>query len=223
MTERTEGRAQGRSALSTAMVQKSQWMFRAAMVASWVAFGMNLAGCGPKTKIANEWSDPNVRPAPFSKVVVIAMSNDHVLRRIAEDEFVSRLPKGTEGVAGYKLISADDRENVDKVKAILEEAEVDGATVFRLVGDDTELQYNRGTVYYNFWGYYGWAWPVVYDPGYMLSKRVVRVESLVYSVENATLVWSGLSKTTDPKSAYKTIDDVVRLVIRRMERMGFVK
>ena len=146
-----------------------------------------------------------------------------VMRRVAEKEFVSQLSKQTKGVAGYTLISDSDRENVDKVRAVLADAQVDGATVFRLVGADTALQYNRGTVYYNLWGYYGWAWPVVIDPGYMMTEQVVRVESLLYSVESGELLWSGMSETTNPNSAKTVVDDVVRAVARRMKAMGYVK
>jgi hypothetical protein len=183
----------------------------------------SLTGCGPRTKISFEWKDPDVQPTPFAKVVAIAMSNDNIVRRVAEKEFVGQLPKQTEGVAGYTLISDSDRGDVDKVRAILADAQVDGAAVFRLVGADTQIQYNRGTVYYNFYGYYGWAWPVVYDPGYMMTEQVIRVESLIYSVESGKLLWSGMSETTNPGSAKTVVDDVVRAVARRMKAMGYVK
>jgi hypothetical protein len=198
-------------------------MFRAAMAGCWVMILASLTGCGSKTKISFEWKDPDVQPTPFAKVVAIAMSQDNIVRRVAEKEFVSRLPKQTEGVAGYTLISDSDRGDVDKVRAILADAQVDGVAVFRMVSADTELQYNRGTVYYNFWGFYGWAWPMVYSPGYMMTEQVVRVESLIYSVESGKLLWSGLSKTTNPRSARTVIDDVVRAVVRRMKAMGYVK
>lgn len=199
------------------------WMFRAATMSCNVMILMSLTGCGPRTKISSEWKAPDVQPTPFNKVVAIAMSSDNIVRRVAEREFVSQLPKQTEGVAGYTLIPETDRGDVDKVRAILADAQVDGATVFRLVGADTALQYNRGTVYYNFYGYYGWAWPMVIDPGYMMTEQVIRVESLLYSVESGELLWSGMSETTNPDSAKTVVDDVVRAVARRMKAMGYVK
>jgi hypothetical protein len=63
---------------------------------------------------------------------------------------------------------------------------------------------------------------MVYDPGYLLMDRVIRIESTVYSLTTEKLVWSALSETTDPNSSQKIIDDVVRLVIQRMRRMGIV-
>ncbi len=204
---------------SLKMKQKSRSVFRIGAALVW----MSLAACGPRTKISYEWSDPAVKPAPLTKVVAIAMSKDRIMRRIAEDEFLDRMPKQTIGVAGYALISDSDREDVEKVRAILEGAKVDGAAVFRLVGADREIQYNRGTVYANFWGYYGWVMPIVFDPGYVLTEQVVRVESLLYSVESGELLWSGVSETTNPNSARTVVDDVVRGVVRRMKAMGYLK
>jgi hypothetical protein len=189
------------------------------------SFLLAVFACGPKTKIAADWTSPDLKspPDPFHKVVAIAMSPDEILRRIAENEVIRRLPKSTEGVAGYSLITKEDRGNVDKVRAILEEARVDGAAVFRLVSIDSQFQYNRGTVYANFWGYYGWAWPVVFDPGYLMAEKVVLIETNVYSVKSGDLLWAGYTETTDPASSQKVIDDVARLAVRKMRQLGLVK
>jgi hypothetical protein len=184
---------------------------------------LTVLACGPKTKIAADWKSPDLKPEPFNKVVAIAMSQDEILRRIAENEVVTRLPKGTEGVTGYSLISKEDRGNVERVKSILQEAQIDGAAVFRLVSVDSQFQYNRGTVYSTLWGYYGWAYPMVFDPGYLMMEKVVLIESNVYSVESGELLWAGYTETTDPNSSQKVIDDVARLVVRRMKQLGLVK
>ncbi len=182
-----------------------------------------LTSCGPKTKIAMDWTNPDYGNVRFNKVVAIAMSQDQIIRRIAEDEFVAKLPKGTEGVASYTIIPAEKRDDVEAVKAILKDANIDGAAVFSLVSEDMKLEFNRGTPYYNFWGYYGWAYPTVHGSSYLMTEMVVRIYSAVYEVEDATLVWSALSETTDQASTQKIIDDVVRLVIRSMTSKGMVK
>lgn len=181
-----------------------------------------LPSCGPKTKIAMDWSNPDYGKVRFNKVVAIAMSKDPIIQRVAEDEFVEKLPKNTEGAASYNLVPADKRDDVEAVKAILKEANVDGAVVFSLVSEDMKFEFNRGTPYYNFWGYYGWAWPTVHGSSYLMTETVLRIYCAVYEVENATLVWSGLSETTNADSTKKTIDDIVRKTILRMKKMGMV-
>ena len=182
-----------------------------------------ISGCGPKTKIVADWSAPDVKPEPFTKVVAIATNQDKILRRIAEDEFVEQLPKGTQGVTAYSLIPEESREDRDAVKSILAKAGVDGAVVFMVTGVDTNLEYSPGTAHYSFYGYYGWAWSTAYAPDYMKWEKTVKVEASVYRISDEKLVWSAISQATDPKSAKNVIDDVAKLVAKQMQQAGFVK
>jgi hypothetical protein len=182
-----------------------------------------ISGCGPKSKIVADWKAPDVQPEAFTKVIAVATSQDKILRRIAEDEFVRRLPKGTQGVTAYSLISEEIREDQTAVRSILEKAGVDGAVVFRMTGVDTNLEYSPGTAHYNFWGYYGWAWSATYAPDYMKWEKTVKVEASVYRVSDEKLVWSAISQSTDPESAKNVIDDVAKLVAKRMQQAGLVQ
>lgn len=182
-----------------------------------------VSGCGPKSKIMADWKAPDIQPEPFTKVVAVATSQDKILRRIAEDEFVRRLPKGTQGATAYSLIPEDAREDQAAVRSILERAGVDGAVVFRVTGVDTNLEYSPGTAHYNFWGYYGWAWSATYAPDYMKWEKTVSVEASVYRISDEKLVWSAISQSTDPKSAKNVIDDVAKLVAQRMQQAGLVQ
>jgi hypothetical protein len=185
-----------------------------------------LTACSPTTKLAEDWAAPQ-KSDPFEKVVAIAMSRDNIIRRIAENEFVNTLPKHaktTEGLTSYSIISDAERDDVEKVRMRLEEARADGVVVFRLVDANTQIYANQpGGYYTSFWGYYSWAAPVVFSPGYMMSEEVIRIEALAYDVETAELIWTTITESTDPKSSQKVIDDVVRLVIRRMKGLGLVQ
>jgi hypothetical protein len=193
-----------------------------ALVSSFLIALLLTTSCGPKTKIAMDWSNPDYGKVHFNKVVAIAMSKDPIIRRVAEDEFVDKLPKSTQGVASYTLIPDDKRDDVDFLKKVLKDANVDGAAVFSLVSEDMKFEFNRGNPHYNFWSYYGWAYPTVYGSSYLMTETVLRIYCAVYEVENATLVWSALSETTNADSTKKTIDDIVRKTIVRLKRQGMV-
>jgi hypothetical protein len=195
-------------------------------VASSATLLFALVSCGPSTKLTGTWKEPQVTGIPFKKVVAAVLSKDKTMGRIAEDEFIRSLPKGTEGVAAYSLIPESEKDDTEKVKARLQAAQVDGAVVFRLISADTEYTYNAGVypaTYATFYGYYGYAYHAVYDPGYLMSDRVIRVETNVYSVVDEKLVWSGASESFNPKSSRKLIDDVVRVVVKDLKRQGIVK
>ncbi len=181
-----------------------------------------VVACGG-TKLSGTWQDPNMAGVPFKKVIVLTLAKDKIMRRVAEDEFVNSLPKNTQGVQSYNLIPDDELKDEAKVRARLEKANFDGAAVLRLVGTDNQVTYNPGTIMYSFWGYYGYASPFVYDTSYVTSEQVVRVETAVYSMATEKLIWSGVSESMNPSSAKSVVDDVVRVVVTDLKRLGIVR
>lgn len=173
------------------------------------------------TRITSIWKDPALGPFQFRRVVGIAMSQDTALRRIAEDEFVRAVGAPT-AVAGYSIVSDDEMQNKDQVRARIEAAGVDGAVVFRVVSVENQERWVPPTYYGDAWGYWGFAAPMVYQPGYLTTDRIVQVETNAYQVQNARLVWSARSETIDPKDAQQTIDEVVAETVKAMRKDGIL-
>lgn len=173
-----------------------------------------LAGCA-STQITSTWRDPAIGPVQFRKVVGIALSSDGTLRRIAEDEFVRAVGPAI-GIAGYAIVSDEELSDRDAVRARVQAAGVDGAVVFRLASVETQERWVPPTMYGNAWGYWGYAAPMVYEPGYMTTDRTAVVETNVYNVADARLVWAARSETLNPRNAHALIDDVVRVVVAKM-------
>ncbi len=176
------------------------------------------AGCAA-TQITSVWRDTAMGPVQFHKVVVVAMSQDATLRRLAEDEFVRAVGAPT-ALAGYSVIPDADIQDKEKVRAHIEAAGADGAVVFRLIGAETQERWVPSSYYGNAWGYWGYAAPMVYEPGYLATDRVVMVETAAYSVPTARLVWAARSDTLNPANAKELIDEVVRAVVDRMRKDG---
>ena len=169
------------------------------------------------THLTSTWRDPGVGPIQFRKVAGLALSQDATLRRVAEDAFVTSVGPQY-AVAAYSLIPDDEIRDKDKVRQRLEAAGVDGAVIFRLVAVDERKTWVPPTTYGGFGGYYGWAAPMVYQPGYLATDRVVQVETTLYSVAQARLIWAARSETLNPKSAQETIDGVVKAVVAAMRK-----
>jgi hypothetical protein len=173
------------------------------------------------TRITSTWRDPGVRALQFRKVVGVALARDATLRRLAEDEFVRALGPDT-ALAGYAVIPDEEVEDRDKARTRVEAAGADGVVVFRLVGVETEQRWVPPTSYGHAWGYWGWAAPVVYDPGYLQTDRIVQVETTAYRVSDARLVWAARSETFNPESAEDLIAGVVRAVVDAMREEALV-
>jgi len=185
-----------------------------------------LVSCSARSKLFATWKEPDVSPGPYRKVVAIVMAQNEGNRKIAEDEFVRRLPKGTEGVKSYVLIPKDEQGDVDKVVARLRAEGVDGAAVMRLIDEENAVVYDPGSFWrpaYSFHDYYGGVWSTYHDPGYLTTEIAVRIETAFYSVADEKRVWTGYSETLNPSSAQVIIDDVVRLVVRELERERIVQ
>ena len=201
-------------------------MLRSVQVTLLAAGLFVLTACSSATKLAGSWQEPQLTGVPFQKVVILVLAKDTIMRRIAEDEFVASVSGGTQAIQSYSLIPEEELEDQEKVKARLAEANVDGAAVMRMVGSDEQVTYNPGayvTAYYSFSGYYGYAYPMVFDTGYVTANRVVRIETNVYSMAGDKLIWSGLSESMNPGSAQGIVDDVVRVVVSNLKQKGIVR
>jgi hypothetical protein len=97
----------------------------------------------------------------------------------------------------------------------------------RLVSADKERTYVPSvwsTPYYSsFWGYYGYGWGAMYDPGYVREDTVVVIETLIYSIPRDKLLWAGVSQTTNPKTAAKLLQDLIAAAVKEMRKQGLVR
>ena len=71
-------------------------------------------------------------------------------------------------------------------------------------------------------GYWGTAWGMAYDPGYLETETIVRVESNAYALHSGTLLWTALSKTVDPNNTEDVISNVTAVVARELQHKHIV-
>ena len=188
------------------------------------AIVLTLCACA-STKLVESWSDPQAGPIQFKKVIAFFIIGDESIRKAAEDELVRQMER-TQGVASYTLIPESDLKDLDKLKGWVQREGFDGAVAMRLVGLEQKKSWVPGRypgVYNNFYGYYGYARPFGYDPGYMVKDTNVSVETNVYSLTEDKLIWSGVSETFNPDSAAKLVDDVARLVAKDLKAKGLLQ
>ena len=190
-----------------------------------------LAACETTTFIST-WKNPQAAPLGKTKgrtVVACVMAQDEYIRHEAEDELVKIINKrGQKGVSSYTLLPPGVfDENI--AKAAFEKAQAHGVVVIRPVSADKEVTatytagYWGGPYYGGFWGgYWGYGWGAVYDPGYLSVEKVVKIETLVYSLEQDKLVWAGLSRTVDPTQVDSFITEVGKACAEQMEKDGLI-
>lgn len=188
-----------------------------------VVFLLVTCACA-STKMTKAWVYPERGPLQFESVMALVLVQDSLIRRNGEDVIVEQI-RQADAVASYTFLPESDLADEDKVRAAVEKSGVEAIIVMRPMYDEQETRYVPGsypTHYNSFYGYYGWAYPVVYSPGYFKQDRLVGIETNIYDTADGKLVWSGMSETTNPKNTRKTIADTAKAVRSAMKKHGFI-
>ncbi|MDJ0786602.1 MAG: hypothetical protein QNK05_07315 [Myxococcota bacterium] len=180
-------------------------------------------GC-TSTKMVDTWKAPDLAPADldFEKVVAIAIFPEESRRRIAEDTLAAaaqRVPV----TAAYRVLSPEDRADVERLRTAVEANGFDGAVVVRLVGQTQTERWVPGTYSGGFYGYYGGYAGRVYDPGYMVTDTRVQIETSLHDVQTGRLLWSGVSETLNPTKVETTIDEVAAATSKALREEGLLQ
>ena len=183
-----------------------------------------------KTKFNSVWKSPEAAATRLAgqKVAALIIDADESLRVAGEEALARELTeRGMQGVPSYRFVPKEELKSADQARGWYEKAGVQAVVALRVVSDEKKLQYQPSTwtsgYYSSLWGYYGYGWGVVYDPGYKRIDRYVSLETLIFSVPKNTLLWAGVSETENPKEPAKVVEEVVREAVSEMRKQGLVK
>ena len=179
-----------------------------------------LAACA-STQLVNVWTDPSLKTTKFTNVLALVISKDEVARRVGEDTLVQALAP-TRAFCAYRILSDAELRDKERSHQALKAIGVDGVITMRMVDAQQQTTFMPGA-YPGFWGYYGWAYPMAYSPGYLVTNTIVRVETKVYDLGSDKLVWGAVSDTFNPASARDLVDDVARTVAAELKKQGLVR
>ena len=192
-------------------------------------FGMLAISSCSSTKITSTWREPNkeISLNKLNKVLVVALFQNETSRRKAEDQMVSYFYG--KGVASYNYLDENiSTKNENAIREKIKNDGFDGAVTMRLLDVDKEDVYSRGNIsmypsyYRNFSGYYFRNWGYFSDPGYYSTTKTYTVETNVFSIKEDKIIWSGITKTTDPSGVTKMTDEIGKAVFDEMVKEGFI-
>ena len=181
------------------------------------------------TRIISNWRDPNeeVSLHKLNKVLVVALFKDETSRRKVEDEMVGYFYG--KAIASYDYLDKDiSVKNEDIIREKIKNDGFDGAVTMRLLDVDKEEIYTRGNIslypayYRNFSGYYYRNWPYYSNPGYYSTTKVYTVETNIFSIKEDKIIWTGITKTTDPSGVVKMTEEIGKAVFNQMVKEGFI-
>jgi hypothetical protein len=197
-----------------------------------------LGGCATGG-FATTWKDPAataLQPLGANVVAVVVMK-DGASRRAAEDALAAEITKhGAKGVALYTLMPDSQPSTEAAARAALEKAGIQGVVSMRPVDVDTRVTvtptYYSNPSYRSYWGgYYGHGWGSPWNDPFIgggfggtqvISEKIVTVETLVYSLTQNKLVWSGTSSTTNPPKLQAFVKKLTTATVKELDKQGLL-
>ena len=207
-------------------MKKSASLNRVIQVIIFSIVSVTLMSCGSSTRIINSWSDPEMtdNPNEWEKVLVIVQSPNEGMRRVAEDRVASLNPKI---IVSYTILSESVVQDKERSRELIESADIDAIMTFKLIDEETQLNYTPGTYNYydyrmGYWGYHDYYWGNYYNSGYYTTDMVYSVETQVFSMKDNKLVYAAVSETTNPDRIDDAIEEVTKATFHQMVRDGFI-
>jgi len=191
---------------------------------------LGLAACSNPTTLERTWKAPEVGSLKFSKVLVVALVPDGDIRRAAEDAIKANITS-VPSVASYEMVM--DKETLKdrtKMATIIHDSGADGIVVLRPIADMKEVPpVVSGTdippPYTGMWGYYTRPYgmsAMYWDSSTTMAEGIVGMETNIYDVKSENLVWSGFTKTKDPKDVKDLVNQVAAAVKAKMQQQKLI-
>lgn len=185
------------------------------------------------TKLVTRWSEPAAQGGKLSKVLVIGLFKDDLMRRHFEDEFITALiAKGRQAEASYvHMPDLRAYKEEKKLEAVVNKVGADAVLITRLKDVEDRKTYVPPRVeyaptmhgYHGYYGFYMQAMTPIYTPGYTRSNKVVQLETRVFSVKDKSMVWAGVTESFNPSSSGEIIRELADVVVSDMKKSGLIQ
>jgi hypothetical protein len=172
-----------------------------------IAWIFSLSSCSP-VQLTSAWSDPNVQPARFSRVLVVSFAKDSAKRRFGEDHIKAALGRyrlaafTSLEVFGPGFAAADSAKRQELLLA----NKFDGLVTFRVLNVHDEYQLKLNSLFSE-------------SPNRTVVEQDVQMASEFYRVKDDKLIWWGrsVSSSTDPteQMAKRYAKNIVRDMIKK--------
>jgi hypothetical protein len=189
---------------------------------------LSLISCA-STTLVDTYKDKAYEGRMLESVMVVAITENVRNRTVFEGRFSDEFKRrGIQSIPSTDVIPSDEDATKDAIKAAAVDKEMNAVLVTHLVAVEEKEVYNpppystywgpHGTLgpHGNFGPYYSNVYGYVHAGGYYTKHKLVRLETNIYDTESEKLIWSASSETFEPGSANKTIEDLCKVIMKKL-------
>lgn len=182
------------------------------------------------TKITSSWREPekHLHKGEWNKILVVSLLKNEISRRKVENEMVKYM--NGKGIVSYNYLDENfNKKNEDELRKKIKADGFDGAITMRLIDVDKEKIYipeQRNVYpdyYHDFSRYYHRNWIYYTTPGYYVVTKTFIVETIVYSIKDDKIIWSGITETFDPDGVKNMTREIAKVIYKKMIEEGFIQ
>jgi hypothetical protein len=181
------------------------------------------------TKIKSHWKNPSVTASNFhfTKVLVMVTIKQELTRKVAEDKAVRMIEaRGkAKAVPSYSFLEMNQLDDKELVKSKITDMGFDGALLMRYAGSEDEKKYDEDDAWTNYDYFYGVYCPscaAVYNSTTPNGVDVY-IETMLFSLKDQKLIWSGITETKNPKNPAKVTGEIAEEVIKTLQQEGLIE
>jgi hypothetical protein len=194
-----------------------------------------LTGCAT-TSMVDTWRDPNYKGKAFRNFLVVGITKDPGVRRIFEDIFTAELRNcGLKATASYSVTPQDQPVTRELLTEAVKKTGADAVVTTRIVNIQQQTSVTPG--YVETYGAGAYPYPYLYpqrdlysyygatqviQPPTVQTYEVATLETVLFDVADASMVWSGTSTTFETKQTVTVSKDLSKLIIQNLIKAGLM-
>lgn len=189
----------------------------------------NLAGCA-STTLDGSWTSPGFAGKRIdAPVLVVGMARDDTVRRVYEDEMVTKLVAlGVKATQSY--VSVPGSLGSDAHERLASAARKSGARYLlstAVIGQDREVVATQEPVWwggaYGYRGWYNYYWGMAYPVRTDVRAYTVYVaQTALTELDSDRIEWVARTRTTETSNVEKEVRVFVEVIVDTMAKAGLV-
>lgn len=196
--------------------------------------------CGGSTKLTVSYIKEDLQPKKYNKLAIVALANSDPNRLVLEEALAAEFKKmGVNGISTFNIFPLAGRPDVvaemnldaetieNHIRETVQKNNIDALMILSLLDSkQTERYVNTTTDYsgyyypaypayrYHYYDYYSYAYGATRNTGYYTTQTTYFVETNLYDVESAELIWTGQTKTENISSIEYEAKNFARIIVR---------